>query len=66
MFSQASVSPSRGEAGVTPNASWDRVRTSTPSPPYGQWVGGMHPTGMHSCFLLRMNFISMYCVHGKR
>ena len=67
MFSQASVCPSPGGSGVrvTPNATSDRVRTSNP-PPYSQWAGGTHHTGMHSCFLLRMNFIGMYCVHGKR
>ena len=29
---------------------WDTMR-------YSQWVGGMHPTGMHSCFCNRRNFV---------
>ena len=30
---------------------------------YDQWAGGMHPTGMHSCFLISLSlhfFISIY------
>ena len=40
MFSQASVCP---------NETWDQV-TTPPSPQDYVQAGGMHPTGMHSCF----------------
>ena len=36
---------------------WDMTR-------YGQWAGSMHPTGMHSCFLISLDWNSLL-VNGK-
>ena len=35
---------------------------------YGQWVGGMHPTGMHTCFIIEStkNYLNTRKKNGKK